>query len=193
MFWLLLILLIAGGVLACSALIVAKKPDAKHMLEKLVPFQALIGLALLIVGVISLLQGISMVPAQLSSAPVMAIAFLGGTIGGALLGVVFAMPLISKTTGKDGSAVAAKLAPYQVILGLVCLGSAALMLLARFNILGNAPSSPPKTMASRSATLRVRGVSASKNASSHRLHTSTEKPVPNSPSASVCPLSSAWR
>lgn len=55
--------------------------------------------------------------------------------GGIALGLIFGMPLISKWTGKDGSAVAAKLAPFQVILGFICIGSAAIMLLAYLGIL----------------------------------------------------------
>ena len=128
--------MIVGGALACSNIILAKKPDAKQLLDKVVPFQAFIGLALIILGVLSLLQGLGHLSFQLQHSPVIGIAFLGATIGGSLLGVVFAMPLISKWTGKDGSAVAAKLAPFQVILGLICLGSAALLLLSYLGILG---------------------------------------------------------
>ena len=46
------LLLILGGVVACSGLIVAKKPDAERILAKIAPFQALIGLALIALGII---------------------------------------------------------------------------------------------------------------------------------------------
>jgi hypothetical protein len=134
--WLHIIALLAGGALACSNLILAKKPDAKQMLDKLMPFQAFIGLATLVLGVLAFLQlGPSWFGQALKHAPVIGIAYLGAIIGGAALGLVFAMPLISKWTGKDGSAVVQKLAPFQVILGLICLGSGALLLLFVLGIL----------------------------------------------------------
>ena len=46
------LLLILGGAVACSGLIVAKKPDAERLLAKIAPFQALIGLALMGLGII---------------------------------------------------------------------------------------------------------------------------------------------
>jgi len=134
--WLHVILLIVGGALACSNLILAKKPDAKQLLDKVVPFQAFIGIGLIVLGIVMFLQvGPSWFGAMLKAAPVIGIGMLGCVFGGIALGLVFGMPLISKWTGKDGSAVAAKLAPFQVILGLVCIGSAVIMLLAYLGIL----------------------------------------------------------
>ena len=38
------VVLILGGILAVSALLVAQKPNAQQMIDKLVPFQAIIGI-----------------------------------------------------------------------------------------------------------------------------------------------------
>ena len=53
-------ILIAGGILGCAGLIVAKKPDAKELIGKLQPFQAGIGLALLGFGIWNLLDALRM-------------------------------------------------------------------------------------------------------------------------------------
>jgi hypothetical protein len=46
------VVLILGGILAVSALIVAQKPNAQQMIDKLVPFQAIIGVGLVVLGII---------------------------------------------------------------------------------------------------------------------------------------------
>ncbi|HEY4179428.1 MAG TPA: hypothetical protein VGM90_21435 [Kofleriaceae bacterium] len=130
MLWLFTILLLAAGVLACSALIIGKKPEAKQLIDKLVPFQGIIGVVLLVICVLTMLQvGPGYMFSILKSSPVVGMQYLGGVFGGAALGLVFGMPLIAKVTGKDGSAIVQKLSPFQVILGLVCLGAGALNLL----------------------------------------------------------------
>ena len=47
------VVLILGGVLGCAGLIVAKKPDAKELIGKLQPFQAVIGVALLVTALLT--------------------------------------------------------------------------------------------------------------------------------------------
>jgi len=49
--WLVTILLLVGGAIAASSFIVAKKPNAKEALDKLLPYQTGIGLALLGFGI----------------------------------------------------------------------------------------------------------------------------------------------
>lgn len=129
MLWIFILLLLASAALACAPLILAKKPDARHLIDKLVPFQALIGVVLAAVSVIVLVKyGIPALKI-FSRYPVPAMTLLGGGIGGVLLGVVFGMPMISKATGRSGDEVVAKLAPYQVLLGIVCAAAGALLLL----------------------------------------------------------------
>ncbi len=140
--WLHILLLLAGGVLAISGLIVAKKPDAKAMLDKLVPFQAFIGVALLVIGLIRLIQfGPLMVFRMLSALPLLGLAIIGATYGAILLGFLFGMPQIAKWIPGTSSAetkaseLSKKLAPFQVILGIVCLAAGVLLLLYQLGIL----------------------------------------------------------
>jgi len=129
MIWIHVLLLLASAALACAPMIVAKKPDARQLLDKLVPFQAIIGVVLVAVSAIVLIQlGIPALK-LLSLFPVTALSILGGCIAGILLGLVFGMPMISKATGKNGDEVVARLAPYQMLLGIVCGATGTLMLL----------------------------------------------------------------
>jgi uncharacterized membrane protein len=49
--YLLAIISIVGGIMASSSFIVSKKADAKELLDKLVPFQGIVGIVLLVYSV----------------------------------------------------------------------------------------------------------------------------------------------
>jgi len=140
--WLHIILLLAGGILAISSLIVAKKPDAKAMIDKLVPFQAIIGVALLGIGLLRLIQvGPINTFRFLSVSPLLGITLIGALWGAILLGFLFGMPQIAKwMPGESGAETKAmdlskKLAPFQTIIGVIVLASGVLMLLFQLRIL----------------------------------------------------------
>jgi hypothetical protein len=134
-------LLFVGGVLGASSLIVAKKPDAKELLAKLVPYQAGIGVALLAIGILSLLRGIGDFGLMFRMIPIRSIAVYGSIIVAILLGFIFGMPLIAQWIPGDSPAeqkaseMSKKLAPYQTILGLAAIGLSLLFLLFRLSIL----------------------------------------------------------
>jgi len=136
------LLLIVGGLLAISALIVAKKPDAKQLLDKLTPYQAFIGVGLLAFGVINLLRALgNHLLSMFSSFPLFAFTVLGITVCSILLGFMFGMPQIAKwmpgnpAAEQKGLELSAKLAPFQVIIGMVGLLAGLLGLLFRLGIL----------------------------------------------------------
>jgi hypothetical protein len=124
--WVLIILMIAGGILGVSGLIVAKKPDAKALIDKLVPFQAFIGVGLLALGIWALL---SFGPIDtfriLPHLPVLGIFAITASWGAILLGFLFGMPQIAKWIPGESAAetkateLSKKLAPFQLILGAV--------------------------------------------------------------------------
>jgi preprotein translocase subunit Sss1 len=136
-----ILLLIVGGILAISALIVAKKPDAKEWIDKLVPYQAIIGVALLAVGLVDFLRYIGAVLRLLKDAPVHGIVWLAVMVTSILLGFLFGMPQIAKWMPNQGAAeqkgleLSNKLAPFQVIIGLIGLGAALMLLLYRFGMM----------------------------------------------------------
>jgi hypothetical protein len=136
------LLLIVGGILAVSSLIVAKKPDAKPLIDKLVPYQALIGVILLAFGIVNLLRALGdHLFTIIRFAPLFGLTVLAMCVVSILLGFLFGMPQIAKwmpgenAAEKKGLELSSKLAPYQVILGIIGLIAALLFLLYRFHIL----------------------------------------------------------
>jgi hypothetical protein len=135
------ILLILGGILAVSGIIVAKKPDAKQLIDKLVPYQALIGVALLVLGVLNLLRVLRGLVDAIRLFPLFGLSVLAMVVTSILLGFMFGMPQIAKwlpgegPAEQKGLALSQKLAPFQVIIGIIGLISGLLMLLYWLHIL----------------------------------------------------------
>ncbi len=135
MAWINIIVLFVGGVLAASGFIIAKKPDAKQHIDKLVPFQGAIGVALLVLGVINILQG-----ALTGSLRLLEYSLLWGLVGLAFLacqigiGFLLGFGLIAKWmpgeggAEKKGAELQQKLMKIQAPLGLVAIGLSILML-----------------------------------------------------------------
>lgn len=124
--WLVVVLMIAGGILGISGLIVAKKPDAKALIDKLVPFQAFIGVGLLGFGLWFLIRVGPAMPFRLVSVlPMFAVFAIAATWGSMLLGFLFGMPQIAKWIPGESAAenkameLSKKLAPFQLILGAI--------------------------------------------------------------------------
>lgn len=121
------ILLVLGGVLALSGLIVARKPNAKEILDKLVPFQALIGVATVALGVIYLLAfGPSALIGSIKADALPALARLFGIVAGVVLGSMFGMTQVAMWSGglaaeRKALALSEKLAPIQALTGLIAL------------------------------------------------------------------------
>ena len=137
-----LALLILAGILALSTFIVAKKPDAKAMIDKLVPFQAFIGVGLLAVSIINWLRVGIGTPFQLMKFWALGgITLIGAIFSGILLGFLFGMPQIAKWIPGESNAenkaleLSKKIAPIQMIVGVIALVSGVLFLLMELGIL----------------------------------------------------------
>ena len=137
---LLAILLIAAGILAAASLIVAKQPNAQEMIKKLVPFQGIIGIILLIFGLYFLfawaLPGLQI----MSYFPMTAIAWLASSLVAIALGVLLGYGLISQyalsknaDAARSGEAVRAKLTSYQVPLGVAGIALGIWLILLYFS------------------------------------------------------------
>lgn len=137
------LLLIVGGALAASNLIVAKKPDAKQLFDKVAPYQAGIGIALLVIGVWNLLHSFASpsIFEIIKIAPLLGVTVLAMIVCAILLGFLLGMPQISKWTANNANAqqksaaLMAKIAPFQILLGLIGIGASLIFLLYRFGIL----------------------------------------------------------
>lgn len=136
--YLLAILLVGAGLLGASSLIVAKKPDAQRLIDALVPFQALIGAGTLVLGVLGVLRwGPKTMVMFTRSFPLMGATMWACAIVGILLGLMFAVPLMGRLgAGQQKAAeLAQRLAPYQLMLGLVAIVAGLLLILFRSGIL----------------------------------------------------------
>lgn len=125
------IVLILGGILACASLIVAKKPDAKELIGKLQPFQAAIGIALLVFGVINLMDAIRML-SFVSAAPVLVLTMVADVFSALLLGIMFGMPMVARLSASGaakGEELGRKLAPFQTLIGIIALVAGLLTML----------------------------------------------------------------
>jgi hypothetical protein len=135
------ILLILGSILAVSGLIIAKKPDAKVLIDKLSPYQAVIGVAMLATGIWWVLRWGGYLVDVFKFNAILAAAIWGVIACSIALGALFGMPEIAKRIPGDSSAeqkaleLSQKVAPYQVLIGLIGLASALIYMLFRFNII----------------------------------------------------------
>lgn len=134
------LLLILGGVVATSGLIVAQKPDAKALLDKLVPFQALIGLLLIGLGVLFFVVSgpITMFKA-ISHEALLGVANLGGVLIAIALGFVFALPQIIRAAPNSeqrANELAQRILPFQLLLGLLAAACGVVGLLYNLGVMG---------------------------------------------------------
>ncbi len=138
------LLLIVGGILALSGIIVANQPNAKNVIDKLVPYQAIIGVALLVLGVLNLLRTLGVLFTWIRVSPLYGLSWLTVIVASVLLGFMFGMSQIAKwmpghaAAEQKGMELIKKLAPYQVIIGLGGLVASLIFLLYRFGILNTA-------------------------------------------------------
>jgi hypothetical protein len=135
--------LIVGGILSVSGFIISKKPEAKQLIDKIVPFQGFIGVGLLALGVIFLLGWIgkmdrlSDVGSKLDM-PLFPITFYLGTVAAIAMGFLLGMPLIAKWIPGETPAeqkameMHKKLAGFTTIVGVVSLVFGLLMIWYRF-------------------------------------------------------------
>lgn len=132
---------VVGGVLAIPALIISKRPDARAMIDKLTPFQALIGVAMLALSLINFLRMVPHLNLIFKANLFGTAATFTMYIASALLGILFGMPQITKWIPGNSSAeqkalqLTQRIAPFQVLLGLVTIASALIVLLYQLGIL----------------------------------------------------------
>mgnify|MGYP003572296303 FL=1 len=122
------LLLLAGGALSASSIIVGKKPNAKELIDKLVPYQGWIGAVMFLYGVYWLITSFFPMVKMISVLPVtaiIAIMIIGCYL---VLGFLLGFSLITKyALSKNEQAMAkgqeirAKLAKVQGPLGIVAI------------------------------------------------------------------------
>jgi hypothetical protein len=122
---LLALLLIIAGALATASLIVQKQPNAREAIAKLVPFQGIIGIVLLLWGLWQLIELLRVFGFLMQYAPITALAYLASVLVAIGLGILLGYALIQQyvlsknaDASRSGEAVRAKLTGVQVPLGI---------------------------------------------------------------------------
>ena len=130
--------LIICGILAASTLIISKKPNAKELIDKLVPVQGWIGLVVCVLGLWSLINCLMHISILLHF-PVRLMIWLAMAVTMTLLGFLLGFSLISQYTMKGnpevaakGEALRAKLSKFQVPLGLAGIALGIVFLVMMF-------------------------------------------------------------
>jgi hypothetical protein len=123
---------IAGGILAASALIIARKPNAKDLIDKITPYQGWIGIVMFIWGVWGTLQSISGI-SLLAHRPLFWVFWLASSVADLVVGFLLGFGLITKyALGKNATAqvrgqqIRAKLAAFQGMFGLLAIAMGSL-------------------------------------------------------------------
>jgi hypothetical protein len=127
--WLLTVaMLIVGGILAASSLIVARKPNAQELIDKLTPYQGWIGIALFIGGIVDTIFLIRYIGGMFQASVLLSLFYIVAVPTELLIGFMLGFGLITKyalskneTAMAKGQSIRAKLAPIQGILGLISI------------------------------------------------------------------------
>ena len=130
--------LILLSIIAVPSLILAKKPNAKELLEKVEPYQGWIGIVFCFWGIWGIITAILNL-GWLTSAPIWWVTFLAGNIISAVLGFMLGFGLINKYFLSKNDAAKAraeelrtKIAPKQGKLGIVGIFVGIWMIVASF-------------------------------------------------------------
>lgn len=118
---------IAGGILAASALIISRRPNAKHLIDKLTPYQGWIGIVMFFWGIWGLFSALRAV-ALIKLAPVLYSIWVVCGVVDLVVGFLLGFGLITKYTLSGsptalarGQEIRGKLAKYQGAFGLVAI------------------------------------------------------------------------
>ena len=132
---------IVGGILAASGFIISKKPNAKELIDKLVPYQGWVGVVMLGWGVWELIGSITGM-ALLSTFPIYWVFWLLTAISDLGVGIILGFGMVSKWTMsgnpaamEKGQALRAKLVKIQVPLGFLAIVMGFLYILFSLGIL----------------------------------------------------------
>jgi len=132
------LVMIAAGILGASNLIVSKKPNAREYIDKLVPYQGWIGVALFIWGIIDVVQFVFSSGSLIGILSPGRAMWLIRAVTELLLGFLLGFGLITKyalskndSALEKGRAIRRKLAAYQGTLGLVAIVLGVLFFVSR--------------------------------------------------------------
>ena len=125
------LLAIIAGALAAANFVIEKLPNTKEYIEKMIPYQAVIGAAALVLSVLKLLDAFALKYVD-NFTFIINLCCIAST---AIVGFLLGFPMVQQFMANDENSKAKaeeirkKLSAYQVIAGLIALGSGVYMLL----------------------------------------------------------------
>lgn len=139
-YWLYLIIApLLGGVLAAAGFIAAKKPSAGELIGKLVPYQAFVGVGMMVVFVLMAIDGfIGASFDMLDFKALIGLVWIGTVFSNLLVGFLLGFGLVAQWIPGEGSVetkaleIQKKLINVQVPLGFVALVCAFMNLVFKF-------------------------------------------------------------
>ncbi len=119
-----------AGALASANFVIEKLPNSRTYIEKMIPYQAIVGVIAMILSVLKLLDAFT-IKADFFTLMIHFSCIASTAIVGFLLGFPMVQQFMANDEGSKAKAenVRKKLAPYQVIAGLVALGTGAYLLI----------------------------------------------------------------
>lgn len=118
-------LTIMAGLLTAAPLVIARKPNSRELFQRILPYQGLLGVGVLALGVLWLVRFLPMLSASLTS--VSGVIVLAMIVANILLGFLMSFGLLSgllsrnPTAKAKGDALFAKLHAVQVPLGVAAM------------------------------------------------------------------------
>jgi hypothetical protein len=129
------LVIMCGGLLAASNLVIARKPNAKQLIDKLTPYQGWIGVALFFSSIWWTFNALRAV-GQISQIPVTWTLVMAASVASLVVGFLLSFGLITKyALGKNPTALARgqqireRLAPKQGGFGVLAMITGALVVL----------------------------------------------------------------
>jgi hypothetical protein len=125
------LLAIIAGALAAANFVIEKLPNTKEYIEKMIPYQAVIGAVALVLSVLKLLDAFALKYVD-NFTFIINLCCIAST---AIVGFLLGFPMVQQFMANDENSKAKaeeirkKLSAYQVIAGLIALGSGVYMLL----------------------------------------------------------------
>ncbi len=133
---------IVGGLFCLMGLIIAQKPNAKDLFDKVTPFKGFVGVAMLALGIWNAIDFLPDVSAIMKADKLFAIAGLGVVFSLCVVGFLLGIPQIASWipgesgAEKKGVELSQKLVKYEVPLGVIAVVSGILMAVAFIRLPG---------------------------------------------------------
>lgn len=118
------ILAFIAGALAAANFVIEKLPNTKALIEKMIPYSALIGVVALILSVLKLFDVFSGHEDMITK-----LIYLASVVSTAIVGFLLGFPMVQKFLANDVKSVEKaeeirkKLSPFQVLAGLFSIGT----------------------------------------------------------------------